>query len=827
LRACLIVGCVVGCVVGCIGGCIGEHRDARDRYNEGVAALATGEHEAAEKALLDARSRAGVDPELRFRAAYDLGVAFAAHADQVKTGKDADLAKALDLAQQAASWLGDADRLRPGHADTKANLGIVRARIQAISDELRKGEGKLEVRLDHLIDDQRGVLEEARGAWLAIKEAGGADPLAQQGTLTGLADRERGIVAEAGVVGDLAADEIDSIGKKPEDKRSDEEKVRVIQLKNLDLYLLEGRTRITEARRKLQELAAEDGVARSEAALVALKQAREQLLDPITVLRQIAQDELAVLQDTTRSDTGPLQLGSAAAQDASAALPGWLEPKVIAERQGSIRDRLEEVRARLSAAVDADANAASAPNPPGAPASTQIPPASSAAGAPTQLTPPAAGGPTQLTPPAAGGPTQLTPPAAAASAPVAPQDPKQQKLLERVRVALPSVGDASAAMDRGRQALAGKQIKQALEQEQAALEALAHAIEQFSDLKQTIELAYREHQGVVQLLSPEAAKQVDAATRGKRTRELLTHNLGRMPRIQELLADDLAQLEQQAAQLAAKAGEPPQDPKEAEAHKQQLEHQTQQLAQQKQMFAHAEELRGDAQRALGELTKALTGNKDPLPSAKRADEKLAELRKLFFDVVEHLKELIREQGDTRDETSAADGDDEFARQPKLPGLIGRQDGHGKMAKAITDNLAQQADAAGKQPQPPGGQQGPDAKALAGSADEVRQAQTDMSDAHATLIKARDATTQTERLEPGVKSQAKALEHLENALKLLQPPPQKNNQDQKQDQDQQQDQKKQEQQQQGGAGQRARDEDARRQRERRDREQASDPVEKDW
>ena len=183
-----------------------EHRSARERYNAGVAALVKQDYETAEKALLEARSEAGVDPELRFRAAYDLGIAFAAHADQTRLGKDADLAKALELAQQAASWFSDADRLRPGDADTRANLGIMRARVQAISDELRKGEGKLEARLDRLIGEQRGVLDEARGAWLAIKETGGADPLAQQGTLTHLADRERGIVAEAGVVGDLASD---------------------------------------------------------------------------------------------------------------------------------------------------------------------------------------------------------------------------------------------------------------------------------------------------------------------------------------------------------------------------------------------------------------------------------------------------------------------------------------------------------------------------------------------------------------------------------------------------------------------------------------------
>ena len=61
-----------------VAACGGEHREARVRYNEGVGALAKGDYDAAIEALLDSRSRAGVDPELRFRAAYDLGLAYAA-----------------------------------------------------------------------------------------------------------------------------------------------------------------------------------------------------------------------------------------------------------------------------------------------------------------------------------------------------------------------------------------------------------------------------------------------------------------------------------------------------------------------------------------------------------------------------------------------------------------------------------------------------------------------------------------------------------------------------------------------------------------------------
>src|SRR4029079_8038859 len=109
----------------------------------------------------------------------------------------------------------------------------------------------------------------------------------------------------------------------------------------------------------------------------------------------------------------------------------------------------------------------------------------------------------------------------------------------------------------------------------------------------------------------------------------------------------------------------PADPKQAEAAAKKQE-----LEQAKQQMVHAEELRAQAQTALAALDKALSTNKDPMPPAKDADAKLTELRKLFFSVIEHLQALIREQGETRDQTSAANTEDEFTRPGKLPGLIG-------------------------------------------------------------------------------------------------------------------------------------------------------------
>ncbi|HEY5944723.1 MAG TPA: hypothetical protein VIV40_04500, partial [Kofleriaceae bacterium] len=131
------------------------------------------------------------------------------------------------------------------------------------------------------------------------------------------------------------------------------------------------------------------------------------------------------------------------------------------------------------------------------------------------------------------------------------------------------------------------------------------------------------------------------------------------------------------------------------------------------------------------------------------------------------------------------------------------------------------------------QQQQQGKAMAAAADEVRLAQNDMGDAKRVLDKAATDKTQSYSLEPTIKSQASALEHLMNALKLLQPPQQQNQDKDKQQQDKQQQdkdkqkQEQQQQQQQGGAGQRARDEDARRQRERKQQESGGDTVEKDW
>jgi hypothetical protein len=868
-------------------GC-GEERAARATFNRGVEALERRDFEAAAKLLLEARSEAGLDPELRFRAAFDLGVAYAAHADQVRSGAEPDLAKAHELASQALSWFGDAARQRPEDADAVKNRNILRARVQALADELRRGAGKLEARIDAVIHEQRAVLDGARAAWLAIQRSGGADPLAQRDELARLAGAERGIVAEVGAISDLAADELDAIGKRAEDQRSQEEQVRAIQLKALDIYLLEARARIAEARRKLQDLAAEAAVERAEAAMVALKRAREQLLDPITVLRVVARDQLELARDTAagsapRALSLDAQAGSAAPASgrptpsrAAAAAEGgpapWLAPGALAARQGSLRDRLAEVRGRLDAAVAAARTAPAAPSaaPPGSGAAPPGP-ATAAGGTPLTPVPPAAPAPGAPGPVAgtgsaaavagAPGPVAGTGSAAAAAgAPAAasapPLSPEQRQLIARVEIALPDLATAQRAMEAAQRALADAQLPVALRHEQEALAALTRAIERFADLRQTIELAHAEQAQVSALLSAQGA-QLPAAERATAAREGIARNVARAARIGELIAEAAAAVAGKQQELAAQAPRAPgsgtsalpgsgsaagpgsgsaagpgagsagpaptPDPAQAQAAEARRA-----LEAEQQKLARAEALRGELAAALDRLVRALGAAPDrgaPDAPAAEARQKIDELRKLFFSVIEHLQQLLRDQGDTRDRTAEIHASGPADRGARVGAVVAPQEQHGALADAIVEALAAQADAAGKQPA--SGTGGPPAKALAEAAEEVRKARRAMADAIAGAIKVRDAQGASESLEPTLTAQGTAITHLEAALRLLQPPKPQQQQEQQQQEPQQQDPQQQDPQQQQRGGQAARDQDAQQQRKRQQREAGKDIVEKDW
>ncbi|MEM7218742.1 MAG: hypothetical protein AAF515_10275 [Pseudomonadota bacterium] len=315
----------------------------RPRYNQGVAALADGDSETAATAFLAARDTAGADATLRFSAAYNLGLALAEQADAATEEPET----ALERLREAAAWFSDAVRLGDaGDEDARVNLEIVMRRILELTDSL--GQRDLAARLDRIIDDQRGLRDQTRRLLVKVAEAGAdAEPVAFERDFTASAERERSLLAEATAIAELGAEERAAVEAKGEDAEQ-QERLRAAQLAGLDHHLEQARQSMSDTRRWLRRLDGNRAHRRADAALAELKRAREQLTDPITVLRGILRDQLGI-----GNHTAPLAARSTL--DANAPPPpAWLTAEHLADRQDNAAVRVGEMLARFEGAQSAE-----------------------------------------------------------------------------------------------------------------------------------------------------------------------------------------------------------------------------------------------------------------------------------------------------------------------------------------------------------------------------------------------------------------------------------------------------------------------------------------
>lgn len=756
----------------------GPEPSARGRYNLGLERFEAGGYEAAAADFLAARDRAGPDPELRYRAAFNLGLSLAAQvgfgvsgavddpaaASETAAAQSPDPEHVLETLRRSAAWFNDAVRLAPaGDDDARINLELVSRWILQWADQLNRG-GRLEARLDRLIDDQRGLRDQVRRLLTDVAaEQAGTEPVGFTNEFETLASRERVLMAEVGDVIDLAAEERLYLEQTPEERRPPEQRSRVHQLGAMTGYLERARQSLSDARRRLRRLEGERGHRRADAALAELKRAREQLLDPVTVLKAVARDEQALI-----AHTGVLAAFADGALGLEQEVPSWLTDKHLAERQedigvrtGGVLSRFEAVAASGPSAVE-DANAAAA-----------------TAGA--------------------------------------------RRALEAVVEAVPLLEDGLDGMRTAIVALESANPAAALPEENRAIAAVAEAIELFADGKSLIELAYGTQQGIVALLTPDAAgddEAMPAADRETLAGRFIADNQRRVRWLQELLKEE-------AAAEAAEAGEQDEQTRAAVETRYDL----------------AENLRARAEDSLVALASSVTGAAvdDARAGAAETLGYLEALRRLFFSIVEHVAALLADQGDTHDrtatlqaESSAALGD---AFAPAVGAVAERQGRHAQAGDPLAAALAQQADAATAPAQPDATAAPVDpavGERLAKAAEEVRKAGGRMLSA-ATLLAdgAGRATTMSPDLEPALEDQRAAMEHLENALDELVPPRQR----QQQEEDRQQGDAQQRQPMPGEDEQMSqrqalkrlqaiRDREAERKR-RRTAQFSPEPVEKDW
>ena len=728
-----------------------EDLTPRERYNAGLAQLAAGDPEAAAEAFLAARDDAGPDPALRYRAAFNLGLALA-------TGVpvEAPPEEAIETLRQSAAWFNDAVRLAPTEDDdARINLELVSKRILALADQLNEGD-RLEARLDRLIDDQRGLRDAVRGLLAEIDaENAGTEPVGFKTEFDALAGRERALMADVGDSIDLAAEERLYIEQLPEEQRTPEQQSRAYQLTGVTDYLERARQSLSDARRLLRRFGGERAHRRADAALAEMKRAREQLMDPVTVLKAVARDEVA-LMDHTRALAA---FGEGLSLEGGS-LPPWLTSKHLSERQHDAAARTGGVLGQLDAV------------------STSMPQDGEASAGRRAVD---------------------------AAAPI-------------LDAGLDAMRNAIAALDRG-------EPGSAVPEQERALAALREAIEQFAGVRDLIELAYASQQGIAGLLTPaedSPVSELSAAQRAGAIGELAAANVRRLTRLETLLAE--AAQEAEAAEEGGKA--------------------------EVQRYARAETLRADAlagSTSLADEVDRLAGGAGNAAVARSSADDvlgaLAELRRLFFSIVEHLRELHADQSETHDNTATLQFEASADALEDLPADLGlaaeRQSGHAGLADALAGALAQQVaeqEQAASSPDAAAGQPAGAAAQLAQAAEEVRKAGGEMQSAAAQLADAAGrAGAMSPELEPALENQIAAIEHLENALQALSPPDQDGQNEgtgeqQQQAQPEAQDEAEGERMSQRQALRRLqaiRDREAERQRRRQGEDASSEPVEKDW
>ncbi|WP_133512929.1 hypothetical protein [Candidatus Thiosymbion oneisti] len=807
-----------------------EPADPRTTYNQALTDLNAGALEAAARGFEAVRAGAKTDGEARFRATYNLGWVEVGRADVNLNQEPQAVLQAL---QRAADWFREASALRPEHAASRLNLELVLRRALVLADHLAEhGEEDLAARLEQLIEGQRTFLTElGRGIDLAdLQDDPNAAEQARR-TLRTFATGQLELLTQAERLSETAGQEQAGLQAKPGEERSTQEAVRRAQLEQLLSHLHRARERMGQARGQLRRLAAKRAYRRVAAALGDLKRARDQLLDPVARLDALITDGLELMRQTGHKVALDTQPGQPA--------PAWLTVDYLGETQTVLEARTGELQSGLSAGL-AQAEETSVAGP-----------FAKQAGDPTAA-------------------------------------PEQAQLRRRLEAATPLIGAARADFQRALADLEAERPGKALELQRGGVAKLVAAREHFLELKRLVELLYQDQQRIAALIAPEEAVAASDSGPGEEVatpdesaadrseylpvaRELQAGNRERLRRVSAAILDQLGTaLDAEEQARSAQAGDPqattaprapdpavpaPSDPADLETERRHLE--------------QADALRVEAEKAMQQALEDLiateataeklpTGDPELASAMDRVRQsvdltlsRVADLRRLFFSVIDHLRETLRRQidlGDRTEETAvlaATEPAEEITR--RLGPITPKQRALAETAGSIAEALEQQAE----RPVPPT----PEVQEenLQEQAAQAQEQQARLRQAADQVTRARDHMDQaaeTIAVEPPTfeairDHQRQAIEALTAALAALQQQPQEQPdqpQEDQQDQEEQQASQQADQDQQGKQGtepqpapgdagqllQGIRDREAQR-REQRAKQQhrGYEPVEKDW
>lgn len=744
----------------------------RDMFNLANDELARGEYDVAIEGFSRARDEASFDNELRYAAAYNLGFAYAAKAESLGAIDGLDeggLESAIEWLSSSVAWFRDAVRQRPSLDEARGNLEIVLKRQLNAQDLMAQKFNTPERQLDALIAAQREIRESARA--LSQQIAGTSaerDPISFQNDFRAIARMQR----EAMTAGNLAAENIANakalIESKTEEARTQEEAYRKFQFEAVIPLLDQARQYMGSARRQMRDMSMNEALRQTNKAFYALKQAREQLDDPLRILGHISEDEqnFVRLAEANAVFKSPERLAEyrAKTQNSEAVLPPWLNEALLSDTQQDVLERTKRVASFLDAVVSADVSG-----------------------------------------------TEQSDAEAEAAA--------EQRA--QIGDALPLIRRAAEEMAAADGAVLRDDAEGALRHGAKSVELLALAMERFADLKHLVEIAYRSQKAMSGVVTGDIGSESPHLLSREQQKGLLSPalatNIERLERLSAALAKASAKAIAEVNKAAQNAQGQASAQGQGDALKAQID---EQIAETQKFFEHAETLRAEAQAAMKRMAAVVdaydatepgstdvggtategTGSGGIVPATAEdavwgelsEDDELAgshleQLRMLFFTIAEHVEELLRQQMSTLDTTtdvSTLVGDEQSM---KLPAVVDRQRVHEltatQLARAITEQSekmraqAEQAQQGGEQAQEMAQRYGQAASEIEVAAASMRQAQTDLQSEDRLFSEA-------------LAQQKEAAEHLEKALEWLQPPQQQQQQQQNDQQQQQNDEQQQ-------------------------------------
>jgi Ca-activated chloride channel family protein len=673
---------------------IADDIEPRDAYNQSLPFVAI-DPDRAEQYLNRARRNAGADGEVRYRSLFNLGWVEVNRADKLIQEEPK---QALVHLQQAANRFRESIRVRSESDEARHNLEIVSRRILELADSLHKKDPRdLAARLDPLIQQTREHLAEIRILAQQFENGeGGASPFESlqaaeaRKPFRNLGVTQRQIISDLQRFSDDAGQEIAAITAKEAEQQTEEERVRVIQTNNMLLYINSCLQRMNKARSLTRRHQGVRGFQRWAAALSDAKRARDQLRNPVEIIGQLVTDASELYQLTqdlnqSKSDlTGESQT------------PAWLTTDYLSESQTAIFERNTELNLVLEKIADS--------------ASKTDNESSEDATAPNAV--------------------------------------EMNALIGNIREALPLLDSSRVAFESAGQDIVDLATTEAIEHQSSALKYLSQAWELFFDIRRLIEATYRDENIIGSALEIAAEKPEANGPFVAIVLESQKENLQRSARLAKLILLELKKLDKNVSTaLPSQPGSKTQSNEDQSADEKLRLDAAAQILQQvvsnmeevKQALTEFIESKEDAPSQENSQTYEDQEDEDSVRETDAeiapeiviasdktgaAIEELEKLRRLFFSLIEHLKDTAKRQTDVNDDTQSQFDDlnsvDHQQIMSQLGPISNRQKQLQAIAEQISGALAKQAETSAN-PAPTQSSQHPKEQDATGNADRFKEA----------------------------------------------------------------------------------------------------------